>query len=71
MLDNVLDLLIRKQTKDCSKGDSGSSSSQTTEATLSDMEINIVRYAAGYVAKSFKQGYEKLDTDEAAETGHR
>ena len=54
MLDNVLDLLIRKQTKDCSKGDSGSSSSQTTEATLSDMEINIVKYAAGYVAKSFK-----------------
>ena len=26
-----------------------------------------MRYAAGYVTKSIKQRYEKLDTDEAAE----
>ena len=39
VLDNVLDLLIRKHTKDAkSSGDSGPSSSQTTESTLSDVE---------------------------------
>ena len=68
VIDNILDLLIRKHTKDSkSSGDNVSSSSQSMESSLSDVEKNIVRYAAGYVAKSIKQRYEKLDTEEAAE----
>ena len=55
VLDSVLDLLIRKHTQDSKiSSGSGSSISQSRESTLSHIEKNIMRYAAGYVAKSIK-----------------
>ena len=63
VLDYVLDQLLKKHTKPSSSSTCGVPSM----AALTDVEVNIVRYAAGYVTRTLKQRYEKMDTKEASE----